>query len=172
MRLVFEQGLFAYKFMALAVMLIVLDVVNGRIRGSLVAWLVLASVGYRLIPIGLDFNAKPWGGNAVAVLQIATIAIFLFLIVRPVLRRQLPPWYLIAVCLIATAAFMQWPPWTIDSLRSPLPKWVWQVLLVPAGVMLAIGPLIRFGRRIEPGGGTGAEEVAVVGMARTRPELA
>ncbi len=41
LRLVFEQQLFAYYFMAISIALVLLDVVRGHIRGSLVAWLVV-----------------------------------------------------------------------------------------------------------------------------------
>ena len=39
LRLIFEQNLFSYYFMALVVVLVLVDVAGGRIRGSLVAWL-------------------------------------------------------------------------------------------------------------------------------------
>jgi hypothetical protein len=144
MRLVFEQGIYGYKFMALAVMLIVLDVASGRVRGSLLAWLALVTVGLSPIPIGIDFNARTWGGSAVALLQIVVIAITLILTVMLCARRRMPPWYLLAILLLGVAAFLQWPPWTIDSLRHPLPKWFWQLTLVPTGVFLAATPLVRF----------------------------
>ncbi len=56
-RLVFEQNLFGYYFMALAVSLILLDVVQGRIRGQLVAWLAL---------VMLAFDSAPWGSDPLA----------------------------------------------------------------------------------------------------------
>ncbi len=52
LRLVFEEGLFGYKFVALAVMLILLAIVRGRIRGGLVAWLALATLAFNPIPAG------------------------------------------------------------------------------------------------------------------------
>lgn len=44
MRLVFEVNLYGYYFMAIAVLLILLDVLRGRIRVSLVVWLVAVGV--------------------------------------------------------------------------------------------------------------------------------
>lgn len=143
MRLLFEQGLFAYKFMALATMLVVLDVVTGRVRGSLLSWLVLASFGFYWIPVGLAYNARPWAGHALAASQLAFVVASLIAILWFAARRMWPPWYVIALFVIAAAAFMQWPPWTIDTVRSPLPKWLWQLLVVPTGMWLAAGPLIK-----------------------------
>jgi hypothetical protein len=54
LRLVFEQNLFGYYFMALAVMLAVLDVLRGRISLYLVGWLALVALG---------FSPLPWGFN-------------------------------------------------------------------------------------------------------------
>ena len=52
LRVVFEEGLFGYKFMALAVMLILLAIVRGQIRGRLMAWLALATLAFNPIPAG------------------------------------------------------------------------------------------------------------------------
>ena len=50
LRLVFEQNLYGYYFMAFAVSLVLLDVVGGRIRGQLVAWLGLLTLAYNPFP--------------------------------------------------------------------------------------------------------------------------
>ena len=52
LRLVFEEGLYGYYFMAVAVSLIVLDVLRRRFRIELVGWLAL---------IVLVFDPLPWG---------------------------------------------------------------------------------------------------------------
>ncbi len=44
LRLLFEVRLFGYYYMALAVSLVLVDIVGGRIRNSLVAWLVAVSL--------------------------------------------------------------------------------------------------------------------------------
>ena len=46
LRLVFEQQIFEYYFMALSVALVLLDVVRGHIRGSLVAWILTVTSVY------------------------------------------------------------------------------------------------------------------------------
>jgi hypothetical protein len=46
LRLVFEISLYGYYFMALTVMLILLDILRGRIRLSLVAWIGLGTLAF------------------------------------------------------------------------------------------------------------------------------
>ena len=50
LRLVFEHALYGYYFMAFAVLLLLVDVAAGRIRGSVVAWLAGVSVVYMVGP--------------------------------------------------------------------------------------------------------------------------
>ena len=52
LRLVFDEGLYGYYFMAVAVSLIILDVLRRRFRMELVGWLAL---------IVLVFDPLPWG---------------------------------------------------------------------------------------------------------------
>jgi hypothetical protein len=52
LRLVFEEGLYGYYFMAVAVSLIVLDVLRRNFRVELIGWLAL---------IVLVFDPFPWG---------------------------------------------------------------------------------------------------------------
>ena len=46
LRLVFEQNIFGYYFLALAVMLVLVDVQRGRIRETLVAWIAMVTLVY------------------------------------------------------------------------------------------------------------------------------
>ena len=57
---IFEQQMFGYYFMALSVSLLLLDVVRGHIRGSLVAWLATVSMVYLFGSTALDLLPKPW----------------------------------------------------------------------------------------------------------------
>ena len=83
-RLVFEQNLFGYYFMALAVSLVLLDVLHGRIRGQLVAWLALVMLAFDPVPWGSDplsYRVPIWcwqallvsGGIALASGPLATL---------------------------------------------------------------------------------------------------
>ena len=80
-RLVFDQYLYGYYFMALAVSLVLLDVIRGRISMYLVGWLCL---------VVLAFDLLPWG---------------------------------------------------FDPVSTWLPLWMWQIVLVGSGIVLAAGPI-------------------------------
>ena len=159
LRLVFEEGLFGYKFMALAVMLVILAVVQGRVRGRLIAWLALVTLAFDPVPVGYAINARSWGYHVASALPLICIAIVLLLIVWDALHRRIR-WYLVAWFAIAAWAFLQWPLWSPDSLRAPFPKWFWQVVLLSTGVVMAVGPLVR-----EMRNGTGNEDA---GLRRKR----
>jgi hypothetical protein len=92
LRLVFEVNLYGYYFMAVAVTLVMLDVLAGRIRIWLVFWLALVAVTYPPLPwvdVRWD-HAVP-----VAISQIVLLAIAIGLGVSPLLalmrRRQKLP---------------------------------------------------------------------------------
>jgi hypothetical protein len=142
LRLVFEKGLFGYKFLALAVMLILLALVRGQIRGRLVAWLVLVSLVFNPIPVGLSLNARSWNDHTAASLPFACIVVVLVLIARDAVHRRVR-WYLLAWLVIAAYAFLHCPPWSGLSIHPRLPLWFWQLVLVSTGVVMAASPLVN-----------------------------
>lgn len=141
LRLVFEQNLFDYYFLALAVMLIVLGIVCGRIRGELIAWLAVVTLAYNPVPWGLSLNQnRSWGFHAAAALPEVAIAIAVVLVVRDALHRRFR-WYLVAWLVVAVCAFGEWPPWAA-AIRATWHPWALQLLLVPTGIALAAWPLV------------------------------
>lgn len=142
LRLVFEEGLYGYKFMALAVMLIVLAIVRGRMPGRLVAWLVLASLAFNPIPGPITINGRSWGVHVAFALPLLCIVIALGVVVYDAVHRRVR-WYLIAWLVIAACVFLQWPLWSPDSIRPRLPIWFWQLILLPTGIAMAVSPLVR-----------------------------
>ena len=86
-RLVFEQNLFGFYFMALAVALILLDAVRGHITEQLVAWLALLT---------LAFDPVPWGSNPIPnsvhpwMFQIVLVPIGVLLACRPLVSLTPP----------------------------------------------------------------------------------
>jgi hypothetical protein len=129
LRLVFEQQVFEYYFMALAVALVLLDVVGGRLRGSLVAWLVTVPiVDLRTIDgIGLhpDFLRLCVVAGAAAVLVWQSL--------RGASKLRMVPWMLLIAC-----TFVAWP--NVDPFGTPT-MWFWQCVLVTWGLVLAGAPL-------------------------------
>jgi hypothetical protein len=142
LRLVFEQNLFSYYFMALTTALLLLDIISGRVRGQLVGWIALVTVAFNPIPVGIAFSEVEWGPwlreHYPLMLMVTTLLIIAVTAVR---GRVLP--YLYATFLIITLAFAKFPPWTTTPPRAALPTWAWQLLLVTAGFWLALQPLLR-----------------------------
>jgi Glycosyltransferase family 87 len=149
MRLVFEQNMFGYYFMALAVLLVLLEVIDGRLRGELLAWVALILVAYDAIPFGLAYNAVSWGERVSILLPEVAMAIVLALIIWDAIRRRVR-WYLVAWLAVAICAFARWPPWTqtwpgwSNAFRPPFHHWTWQLILLPTGIALALWPLVSF----------------------------
>jgi hypothetical protein len=142
LRLVFEQGLFGYKFLALAVMVLVLDLVAGRIRELTLVWLALVTLVFNPVPAGLAFNARSFGGQLYADLAPALIIVGIAVFLAQALRGRFC-WWLLCGLIIAVAAFANVP---LDVARSPWPIWVWQVILLSSGVGLAVSPLLTESR--------------------------
>ncbi len=100
LRLLFEVRLFGYYDMALAVSLVLVDIVGGRIRNSLVAWLVEVSL-ISVVPRSdaLENELR----NLVPLLIIAAV---LLLSLRHLQgkgdRRTIVPWLALAGCALLT----------------------------------------------------------------------
>ena len=144
-RLVFEQNLYGYYFMALAVSLLLLDVIGGRIRGQLVAWLGLLTLAFDPVPWGVLSNGQPWGLDVRLYLPLAFMAIAVLFIASDFIRGRIR-WYVVAWLTVAILAFVKLPPWAVDPPRATLPNWLWQIVLVTTGIALAIGPLLSRSR--------------------------
>jgi hypothetical protein len=146
LRLVFEEGIYGYKFLPLSVMLILLAVVRGWIRGRLVAWLALVTLAFNPIPEGLDINARTWGTKAAALVPLIFIAAVLAVVAYDALHRRVR-WYLLAWLVVAVGISVSWPPWTLSSVRAQVPLWLLQLILLPLGVLMAVGPLLKATRQ-------------------------
>ena len=138
-RLVFEQQLFGYYFMALAVTLLLLDVARGRIRVSLVAWLSTVSMVYVLGSTSLDLLHKPLLGFVEDLIPLSVACLGGVLILRQ-MRREGPSRMLACWVGMIAAALITWNK--TDVLGQP-PAWLWQIILVSLGIALALGPLFE-----------------------------
>jgi hypothetical protein len=144
LRLVFEQNLYGYYFMALAVSLVLVDIVNGRIRGQLVAWLVLLALAFSPVPWGFVSNSVSWGIQEREFFPFLCLGAVLLLITFDLIRRRIR-WYLLGWFGVVAVAFARLP-WTSPPFREAMPVWFWQVVLVGSGVALAMGPLLAYMR--------------------------
>lgn len=125
--------------MALAVLLVVLDVVRGRLRESLVAWLAMVTLVYSEGYTSLIVWRVSWGQDARHWIPAVVIIGALLLIVRHVLRHQIS-WDLLWLAAAALCALIVWPV-SSDPLRHQPVTWLWQLVLVAMGIVLAGGPL-------------------------------
>ena len=86
-RLVFEDNIFSYYYMALAVSLVVLDVVRGRIRETLVAWVAMVLLVYTE-PVIIVWR-QSWGQDARRWIPVIVMIVGLMLVLRDVRRHTL-----------------------------------------------------------------------------------
>ena len=91
LRLVFEQALYGYYLLAVSVMLVLLDVMGRRIRGSLVAWLLLLTLVYVEAPTTSStvFDRVPWGYHAQQILPAVVLLLALLVVALKLSRRIL-----------------------------------------------------------------------------------
>ncbi len=135
LRLVFEENLYGYYFMAMAVTLICAAGVFHRMSGRVLTWLGLVTVGFTPMPWFVELRWEPRGLNLFMALPVAfeVIAVGTFLLGA---RRRQYYWYLAAAAIVV--ALTCFPPlyghqWSIQS----TPSWIWQLILVPTGLYLA-----------------------------------
>jgi hypothetical protein len=139
-RLVFEENLFGYYFMAVSVTLILIEVVRGRFRGTVAAWVALEIIAFNPVHEGFFSNLT---GHTLDLFWAVPI-IVLSLVVASVIVdafyhrvRLYKLLWIVVACL--TGESKLWgdsnPIWTV-------PHWLWQVILVPIALGLALKPLL------------------------------
>jgi hypothetical protein len=141
LRLAFEQNLFGYYFMALAVMLLMLNVVRGRIEWQLIAWLTLVTVAFNAAPWGFILRASGWSPTEHVYLPTLVMAAGACVIVLIDAAGDRLRWYEVASFAVLALALARLPGVDV-LLRHQVPVWFWQLALVGTGVAMAAGPLI------------------------------
>jgi hypothetical protein len=139
LRLLFEVNLFGYYFMAVTVMLILIDTLRGRVRGPTWAWIALVTVAFNPVPWLFASNATSYGYTLYRALPIVIAVVVLLLLVLDALRRRVQP-YLVGLLVII--ALTRFPAiWGLPPVDQVVPGWFWQVVLVPIGLTMAARPL-------------------------------
>jgi hypothetical protein len=144
LRLIFEQNLFGYYFMALAVSLVVLDVVRGRIRSYLLAWLALVTLAFNPVPVGVASRVLPWSIQLRDLLPASIFALAVWLVLRDVLRDRYQRY--LAILLVSVVLTVVKVPGIRALFSDEFPTWFWQIVLVTVGAALAVTPLLSFAR--------------------------
>jgi hypothetical protein len=131
LRLVFEENIIGYYFMAAATIILLLDVLRGRVRGSTVAWIGLVT---------LVFDPVPWGHQSLhqaIPLVIGVIGVLVF--ITDVIRKRVR-WYS-AVWLVVVVLTCEPLVWDLGIGQQVLPNSLWQVVLVSIAYWLILEPL-------------------------------
>jgi len=139
-RMVFEVNLYGYYFMATGVMLVMLDVAMGRIRGQTFAWLGLTTIAFNPVHDGFYSNLTAWSATLHRAVPIALIAVGVLAIVIDVAHRrfQFYKWlWLVVVTLTVSPRLFGGLEVFINT-----PNWAWQVILSPTALLLLAGPVM------------------------------
>lgn len=139
LRLVFEENLFGYYFMAVAVILVILDCVQGHFRGYVICWIGLVTLAFNPVHWGLYSNWTPWGRQLFEWLPVIFMAIAALSIFVDIRQRHVRFYKMAWVILVALTCNPQW--WGPSVGQQVLPSWMWQVILVPIALALGVGPL-------------------------------
>jgi hypothetical protein len=140
-RIVFEENLFGYYFMAISVFLVLLDIVSGRIRGYVVAWIALVTVTYNPIPWGFASNWTIWGRQMYLALPIVFALVALAIIIYDIFNHRVRL-YICGWLVLVTLEFVHFPG-SIHPILPRLPAWIWQFVLISTAITLAFGPLLK-----------------------------
>lgn len=138
-RLVFEENIYGYYFMAFAVALVVLEVVRRRCRRSVLAWFALLAVGFEPEHVAFTSNLTSYGLNLYWAIPIVLLAAGVLVLVADLARRRINPglfaWVVFVLLTGETKLFNRLNP------LVNIPEWAWQVVLVGMGIALLIPDL-------------------------------
>jgi hypothetical protein len=138
---VFEFSLYGYFFLGVATMLVLIDVIAGRVRGQVITWLALVTVFFDPFPWGFASNGQLWGLAAREWLPNVFVIVAVGIILMDFMNRRIR-WYVVAAGTFVGATLVTWP-WNHEALRQPLPTWIIQSILVSIALWLAIVPMIE-----------------------------
>lgn len=142
LRLVFEENLFGYYFMAVAVSLVLLDATCGRIRGATWFWIGLVTIAWNPVDPGFLSNWTTWGPGLYFDVPIAILALGLGAILLDLRNRRFVLYkyaWLLLVLLTSQSRI-----WGSQRTIINMPYWGWQLILVPSALALCLFPLAPY----------------------------
>lgn len=140
MRLVFEVNLFGYYFMAASVSLLVLEVVRGHFRGTVLAWIGIVTIAFNPINAGFFSNLTGHTLDLYRAVPILVMALMVASVVVDAAYHRFRAYKIVWIVVASVAGQSM-----IGTFREPIfraPHWLWQVVLVPIALGLAIKPLL------------------------------
>lgn len=142
-RLIFEEAMYLQYFMAISVLIVLIEVSSRYLRASVVAWMIIVTMEYGLSRF-LIFNGAPWAVWADHWLPLVALDAILVGIGGWAMRyRRGASW---RTLLIWSSLFIGvLLSWSLNSnpFRADLPGWLWQIVLVGLGIVLAARPLME-----------------------------
>jgi hypothetical protein len=138
-RLIFEENLFGYYFMAVSVALIVLDVAKGQIRGTVLAWIALVTVAFNPVHAGFLSNLTGHTLELYYALPIVVLGIVVATVVFDAVYRRIRVYKLVWIVVVLLTCESKL--WGLSHTVFAVPHWLWQVVLVPIALVLAAKPL-------------------------------
>jgi hypothetical protein len=151
LRLVFEENLFGYYFLAVSVALVCVEALRGRFTGPVLTWLAMVMLAFTPIPWWVYDSWRSRGLNLFMLPPLIFEVIVVIAIVVGIRRHRIK-WYLVAAGVVV--ALTCFPPlWGRDWTIHFAPSWLWQLILVPTGLYLASDSLrsaLRTRRLPEP----------------------
>ena len=138
-RLVFEENLFGYYFMAVSVALILLEVVRDRFRGTVAAWLALEIVAFNPIHAGFYSNLTGHTLDLFWAVPIITLAFVVVSVIVDTFYHRVRIYKLLWIVLASLTGESKL--WGQNHPVYAVPHWLWQVILVPIALGLALKPL-------------------------------
>ncbi len=151
----FEVNFVGYYLMAVAVALILLDVVSGRLRGSTVAWIALATAVFNPVPWEIHADGTSWGLGLYIALPITMLSVATVFILVSISQR-ITCWYLYGWTVLMVTSLVI-GGWRRDPYGHPFPLWFWQIVLVSLAIRLASVRLASFMRNVKTANGPSVE---------------
>ncbi|HVA53841.1 MAG TPA: hypothetical protein VNF05_10060 [Acidimicrobiales bacterium] len=139
-RLIFEENLFGYYFMAVSVALIVLDVARGQVRGTVLAWIALVTVAFNPVHAGFLSNMTGHTLELYYALPIVVLGIVAATVVVDAVYRRIRVYKLVWIVVVLVTCESK-----LYGQKNELfnvPHWLWQVVLAPIALGLALKPLL------------------------------
>lgn len=138
LRLVFEQNIFGYYFLALSVMLLLIDVHRGRIRETFIAWIAMVTLIYTepSIFVWRQF----WDQDARRFLPVIVMIVAVLFILRALYYHRVG-WNVVVWVTAIVTALTIWPVSSDPIAHDEPVTWLWQFILVGIGLAMAAGPL-------------------------------
>ncbi len=139
-RLVFEENLFGYYFMAASVALVLLEVVRGHFRGTVAAWIGLELIAFNPINAGFFSNLT---GHTLFLFWWVPIFILGLVVVSVIVDAVYHRVRIYKFLWIVLACFTgELKLWGLTNPIWYMPHWLWQIVLVPIALGLALKPLL------------------------------